>query len=549
MKKHILFLLAASALLLCYFWFWSLPVSTPLKPRPIKATQDVILLPLDSRPVCSTMVQKLGRLAGLNVILPPKDFLDNYQEPAKSENLLLWLQKELQNTPKAIISADILLHGGLLHTRQHKANAEEQQKVLQAFASLPPAELDIFSIIPRLLVSDQVYPDTWYWYHLMRYSTLTDQMLTFNDFHVTQQLEEITAQIPADMITKYQSLYKSSTDFNNRLLYLANEKRRIVIGQDDSNPFGLPHRSAMQLQQQLLQSGTPHAQLAYGADELSALLLARIYLENSGFRPKIHLLYSDPRSEFLYMPYMAASTGATLRNQMRMLEAEQVEKMDVADIILYINCGNDDFKPNKEQAEDLQKLLDSGKHIGLIDLSANFVEEELLMPKLLEQNVTINRLSAYAGWNTFSNSSGTALAQAVIFAGRCKELASSGKHDLLTSLYAQNLDFICERLLDDYVYQKTLHANLGAWLSSFGYTATDLDKGEGLPLAEAKVQTYLALQAFRLLHRNLGQNAFYEDGNNEYMLRNLTVGSRLPWGRIFEVELQVGTEYGIVGRK
>ena len=42
-------------------------------------SDSVLLVPLDSRPVCSTMVQKLGKLAGINVIVPPKELLDNYQ--------------------------------------------------------------------------------------------------------------------------------------------------------------------------------------------------------------------------------------------------------------------------------------------------------------------------------------------------------------------------------------------------------------------------------------------------------------------------------------
>lgn len=70
-----------------------------------------------------------------------------------------------------------------------------------------------------------------------------------------------------------------------------------------------------------------------------------------------------------------------------------------------------------------------------------------------------------------------------------------------------------------------------------------------MPIAESKVQVYLALQALKLLHQNLGQTAFYEDVHNSYFLKDITVGSRLPWGRIFEVDLQVWTEFGVVKKK
>lgn len=550
MKKFIVFLLSASALLLGVLGFyWSLPVSTPIRLQPAETTGSLVLMPLDSRPVCSTMVQKLGRLAGLDVILPPKAFLDNYQEPADKEKLLIWLQNELKTTPQAIISTDILLHGGLLHTRQHKANELEQHKLLYALQNLPASDIDLFSVIPRLLVSDQIYPDTWYWFHLLRYSTLTDQALIFNDPYITEQLEEITAQIPPDIIEKYRLLYQSNADFNTKLLQLTNARRRILIGQDDSHPFGLPHRNALKVEQQIEKSPSPYDVLSYGADELSALLLARTYLRQSGYQPQIYLRYSDPATEFLYMPYMSASTGAALRNQIQLLGVKEATDEATADIIFYVNCGSSSFSPGQRQAQELNELLATGKHIGLIDLSANFEESELLMPQLLKYSVPINKLSAYAGWNTFSNSSGTALAQGIIFAGRCQQLKKAGNIEALPALYGQNLSFICERLLDDYVYQKKLHPELGPWLGSFGYTSTNLDKEEGLPIAESKVQVYLSLQALRLLHQNLGQQPFYENEANEYYLRDLTVGSKLPWGRIFEVNLAVWTDFGVAGKK
>ena len=46
----------------------ALPSSIPLKLKQPTPTQSILLLPLDSRPVCSTMVQKLGTLASLTSI-------------------------------------------------------------------------------------------------------------------------------------------------------------------------------------------------------------------------------------------------------------------------------------------------------------------------------------------------------------------------------------------------------------------------------------------------------------------------------------------------
>ena len=121
MLKYIILPIIFILLYMGDLWHSISAVSLPALP----AHEELLLVPLDSRPVCSTMVQKLGKLAGINVIVPPKELLDNYQEPAKSKKLWQWLQNKSANYNTSIISTDILLHGSLLQTRQHIASAQE----------------------------------------------------------------------------------------------------------------------------------------------------------------------------------------------------------------------------------------------------------------------------------------------------------------------------------------------------------------------------------------------------------------------------------------
>ncbi|MGM9569118.1 MAG: DUF4127 family protein, partial [Phascolarctobacterium sp.] len=298
------------------------------------------------------------------------------------------------------------------------------------------------------------------------------------------------------------------------------------------------------------------AVLTYGADEIGALLLTRYFVQQSHWQPKIHIHYGLPNTEFKHMPYMAASTGATLRNQVHLVGAELADSGAEADIILFVHCGDDDAKPTAAEVEQLASYLKLDKHVALIDLSANFEADEMLLPHLLQQNVPINKLAAYAGWNTFSNSSGTALAQSIIFAGRLRQLqteantsATSNTADFSTkqtqahdqaiaALYAANLNFTAERMLEDYYYQKLIHPKLRPYLESFGTTPTDLEPEEKRQ-TEYRIQERLALYAHWLLWRNLGRTPFYADAQHAYYLSNLTVGAKLPWNRIFEVDLNV----------
>ena len=560
-------------------------VSLPALP----AHEELLLVPLDSRPVCSTMVQKLGKLAGINVIVPPKELLDNYQEPAKSKKLWQWLQNKSANYNTSIISTDILLHGSLLQTRQHIASAQEQDdffselnKLQKNITASPPRQskytnstdstdsdkhqLQLFSVIPRLLVSDEVYPDCWYQWHLMRYSQLLDMVQINGDYAMTKELMEYKEEIPADILSKYTSIFTQSQGFNERLLAhllpkaknskniantqvnatVATNAPLFIIGQDDSSPFGLPHMTATKLARHIEEhTWQTQAQLTNGADEIAALLLTRHFLQQSHWQPKLFLAYGSPKTEFKHMPYMASSVGATLRNQAQLLNAQLVEEPNAADIILFVHCGDADAKPTAAEAEQLASYLKHDKHVALIDLSANFEAEEMLLPLLLEQNISVNRLAAYAGWNTFSNSSGTALAQSIIFAGRLRQLQaqqrSTNKPLLIPALYADNLNFTIERMLEDYYYQKRIHPQLRPYLESFGTTPTDLEPEEKQQ-TEYRIQERLSLYATWLYWRSLSRTPFYADTHKAYYLTDLTVGAKLPWNRIFEVDLNVHTK-------
>lgn len=546
-SSKILFIICSIMLISGICLRLTLPSSTPLRLKQPAPTQSILLLPLDSRPVCSTMVQKLGALAGLNVILPPKACLDNYRTPSDRQKLLQWLQTNQPKYDYSIISADNLLHGGLLAARMNTATPTEEDALLKQLQQFAPAKQQaIFSVIPRLLVSDQLFPDRWYQYQLMRYSQLADIVRITGSFALTQKLRRTEAKIPAKVLDKYRSRYQQSDRFNMGLLKLATNDRRITFGQDDASPIGLPHASAVKLQSSIAAKKLQQqAQLTYGADEIASLLLVRYYLQQSNWQPKVYLHYASPKAESADMPYMAVCVGAALRNQLKLIGASEVSTPDSADLICYVNCGNDDFRPSAKQAQELQQMLDQGYRVALVDSSANFEAEELLLPQLLAHNVQINKLAAYAAWNTFSNSSGTALAQGLLFCGRLRQLQTAGAYtERLAALFAANLNFTAERILEDYYYQKLVHPQLRQKLEAFGINPVELDS-EDKTATEQYIQGKLSLQAYKLLHDNLGRTPFYQQNGQSYYLRDLSVGAKLPWARIFEVELQVWTDTGV----
>ena len=545
-SSKILFIICSIMLISGICLRLALPSSTPLKLTQPAPTQSILLLPLVSRPVCSTMVQKLGALAGLNVILPPKACLDNYRTPSDRQKLLQWLQTNQPKYDYSIISADNLLHGGLLAARMNTATPAEEDALLKQLQQFAPAKQQaIFSVIPRLLVSDQLLPDRWYQYQLMRYSQLADIVRITGSFALTQELRRTEAKIPAKVLDKYRSRYQQSDRFNLGLLKLATDDRRITFGQDDASPIGLPHASAVKLQSSIAAQKLQQRRSSPTAQLQLQPCCSRYYLQQSSWQPKVYLHYASPKAEGADMPYMAVCVGAALRNQLKLMGASEASTPDSADLICYVNCGNDDFRPSAKQAQELQQMLDQDYKVALIDSSTNFEADELLLPQLLANNVPINKLAAYAAWNTFSNSSGTALAQGLLFCGRLRQLQTAGADtERLAALFAANLNFTAERILEDYYYQKLVHPQLRQKLEAFGINPVELDS-EDKTATEQYIQGKLSLQAYKLLHDNLGRTPFYQQNGQSYYLRDLSVGAKLPWARIFEVELQVWTDTGV----
>jgi len=536
MKKIIALFL--SCLILLYFAYWQLPSTQPLSLKLPEPTEKMILVPLDSRPVCATLPQDIAYVTGVQLILPPNELLDKYIKPANKDFLNIWLKNEARNVKSSIISTDLLLHGGLLHGRTHLATNDEQNHVITQLEELTKLQNDvkIFSIVPRLLVSDEVLPDAWYWYHLMRYSECLDTSLLFGDFASAKEFSKYDNEIPNDIKAKYLSIFKASKEFNTELLRLA-DKAHIVIGQDDASSFGLPRMTTEAIS---LSPDCNKVRLTNGADEIATLLVTKAYLDKQTIKPRVYVHYADAKTKFMHAPYMSMTNAQAVREALEIIGVKEVEEVKQADIILFINYGHDNFRPAKETVAKLQEYLQTNKAVALVDNSQNFETNELLLPRLLNDDFQLNKLAAYAGWNTLGNSLGTALCQASVFVARKAELPASE----YPALYANNLRMNINRFLDDYYYQKLKHPSLSYELYVNAIDSRNIEEDDK-PKVEQHLMCYTALRAHQLLHMNIGKTPFYEENGKAYYVRDLPTSTQLPWNRIFEVDIRSYPKFGV----
>ena len=145
---------------------------------------------------------------------------------------------------------------------------------------------------------------------------------------------------------------------------------------------------------------------------------------------------------------------------------------------------------------------------------------------------TVARLEL-SGWNSASNSIGTALAQGAIVVLQSSLLSPAA----LPSLYAQNLTFNCARFLDDWAYQQKIRYKIKDFQELNG-----IDTQHTAPytsLVENYIARELAVYKNILLYTSLRRFPFYQFGKTAYYLKDLDYHVKLPWERVFEISLTV----------
>ena len=526
-----------------------LPTTKPVAVPPVASLGygPVLLVPLDSRPPCNQLVQKLAAIAGIEIIVPPNRHLDNYKSPANREAIRQWTYNQLARTESAIVSSDLLMYGGLIASRQQQTIAPEEVTRTVSFleqlhAKHPSKPVYLFSIIPRLLIAED--DETKLWQEPMRqWATLKDTYDTFEQPADFKNLEKVRLMLPEAVISQYEALYQENAARNHLLLSLAQKRTLsyLVLGQDDAQPFGLPNRNRNLFRDVIDQENlAPVASTTRGADEVAMLLLARWYNERTGFTPKVFVEYSDRSVPEMIMPFMSAATAESAREKIALTGGRTVSTPDEADFILFVHCGNRAISPRKLElaAQKVTRYLAAGYPLALVDLSQEYRAHQTLLPSLLNNKTPIVQLAAYAGWNTTSNSLGTAVSQASLQQARLR-LAQSPDERL--AIQTRNLAFTLERVLDDWAYQKNVQKELDANLLKSNRNPYQL--GSSRSEALAFIQRQLQKESRELLHKNIGRHPFYrqltDQGQQRYYIQDLILDCRLPWDRTFEIDLTV----------
>lgn len=514
---------------------------------------SIVLVPLDSRPACTSFVVELANIAGIKLIVPPASLLDHYKAAGNTLALRGWLQQTAKTADAVIVSIDMLVHGGLLASRQSAGNDRDAQAVISLLTNLHQTRPDLpiyaFSIIPRLLIADN-HHTAQYQKSMLKYSTLKDQVYTFENPVDIQELENLEQQLPPDLIAHYHTLYQKNIELNFALIGLARQKiiTKLILGQDDGQPFGLPNIAKQRLKHFIGRQDNLDDRVAItrGTDEVALTIVGQIAARLNNYHPKVFVSYSNDSAAQTIMPYMPNSVATTVNEKIKLAGGMQAANIDEADFVLFVHIGTraNQHTVAPAAADTVKNLINQGYRVAVVDLSENFSASETIFPLLLQQNTTLNKLIAYAGWNTTSNSVGTAITQATIFTAA---LSSRLNSDELLNLYKNNLEFLTARFLDDWYYLKEVQPAVNSRLQTSGIDPYQL--GADYDGTDKNIGRIMHNKSRLLLHSKAYHTPFAvatPQGPVNLAVTALNIQTHLPWERTFELYLKPQLTLSIV---
>jgi hypothetical protein len=490
----------------------------------------LLALPVDGRPAVRSQVQGLLACAGWQLLVPEVSALGHFRQPANRDALREWVQANGDEVDGFVLSLDMLVYGGLVPSRFIDDDLPALSSRLSVLSDIkarwPNKPLVAFAATMRISNNDVADEEKPYWARygklLWRWSYHQDRARAFEGDDGGDEAGDDSAAIttataaliPPAIRDDYLATRARNFAITRQALAAvkAGVVQRLVLPQDDTAEFGLNIAERRQLQIEVAQFGLSDQVLIYpGADEVMHTLCAHLVATLEARPPlRVWLLPSDPTHiEGLSALYEDRPLLDSVRCQVQAVGAELVDDPAQADVLLALHSqghAQGDWAVQRPLPQRvgvsptwlplLHDWHEQDKPIALVDLAfANGGD-----PWLLAQ--ALPPLAIYAGWNTASNSLGSALAHAVLAQGDWHSLASQQACAL--------------RVLEDGLYQAVLRQALRGAIDETNASAEQL----------ATTARELVLP---------WANAWAQARGLPFVVDSL----HLPWGRTFEVDLRL----------
>jgi hypothetical protein len=436
---------------------------------PLAQAKTILFVPADDRPVSLSYAADTVKATGWSIVTPPVSFLGGRNHSGNPELLWQWVKANAGSADALVLSNDSLLYGSLVDSRKHSFSRLELRWRLQNYQELRQAKPDtpiyVFSTLMRSpqgnsAVVEPLYYDT-YGLQIFQLTALRDkeeiQPLTPDERAAMARLE---AAIPTEFLADWLDRRDKNFVMNTGLVEFAHSGlfNYLIIGRDDTAPFSQSHREGRWLTQ--YSKGLTNEQYAAfpGADQLGILLLARAYNELTGQKPLVSIRYTLGKGGTTVASYEDQPIDPTLRDHILAAGGIPAGPSAKPDLILAVNTPVNgktseaetfenfamDSEYHRRFAADISNWLKQRTPVAIADIAFANGSDNALMKALYEQNL-LDKLAAYSGWNTASNTIGYTVAQGMM----ARDMKDEQRKQLLAVRY-----------LDDWAYQANIRKNL-----------------------------------------------------------------------------------------
>lgn len=508
----------------------------------------VVFVPLDERPCNLLFPQQLADMTDLNVVVPDKSILGRKKQPADTEAIAQWLIQEAKDAQYLIVSIDLLVYGGIVPSRLHALSDEEcvqRISVLERVKKInPDIKIHAFNLIMRVPNNNKEEEEpVYYKYHgkqIWRYSWLTDKSQRSSlDAEEANELNQLKNLIPVEVLDDFIGRRTVNSTVNRYVVELTKMGLidNLVIPLDDNSEYGFSPSEQRKLLLQVEQSRLMDKVLIYpGADEIGCTMLTRIFCEIKQYVPEIYVRYSSTLGPMIKPKYEDRTLNESIKSHLTaagavmadnsaetdyilMVNAPATSQLNVAEQIPFAERHSSYFSEihYREFVEVMRNYLDKGKHIALGDVATCNGSDRVLM-ELLHSYSLLDRLTAYAGWNTSGNTLGTVISHFVIMS---YYLSKQGATELTEPMMKASRTFYYCRLVEDFGFQSVVRQDM---------------INEDLPRYDASY--YVIGHCLQEMHLILKErmDRFVDEYLGDIREGNITLNNvQLPWVRMFEI--------------
>lgn len=500
--------------------------------------KTIIFVPHDNRPISFKQTADNIRDLGYEVLTPPEELLGNRENPyAKPEELSKWVIENAKKADAAVISSDSMVYGSLVASRKHNlsedvvlARVHNFEKIHQAN---PNMKLYVFGSIMRTPQTSEASGSedanyyAQYGTDIARYTALTDKLEQDGLTHKERkQLQQYEQKIPKAALDDWLSRRQGNFLVSKNLIDLARNDviTYLALGCDDNAKYSQTNKERRALDNYGSDLGELKYQSVAGIDEIGYVLLTRAVNNLQGDIPFVSVHYAKGTGENTIPAYSNEPIKNSIATHIKMAGGMKVNSDKRADLVFMVNTNfdgttgaannlNNVYIPN-ENIIDFVNMVDeaiqANKKVGIGDITYGNGSDNALMFSLYGKNL-LDKLNAYSGWNTPTNSTGYALAMGM----------GANYTDRVGILKMLEV-----RYLDDWLYQANIRQAVANRLNSM--------PGEG-DYGNTKTRTLpaekLATEALQKMIADYGLEKF--EGQSYVADAQI----RFPWQRMFEADI------------